>query len=91
MSQHRRRQSEKQDAPGQVVIVGIHPVRVVLESSGVLKYGFEMAPNEHRLRDLVVIAKSPGIHVIDVPSRDFDDAVSSDMNHQGVMALTKAS
>ena len=89
MSQHRRRQSEKQDAPGQVVIVGIHPVRVVLSQACVSEVWIRDGANEHRLRDLVVIAKLKGIHAIDVPSRDFDDAVSSDMNHQGVMALTK--
>ena len=89
MSQHRRRQSKKQDTPEWVAIVGIHPVRVVLGQARVSEVWIREGANEHRLRDLVAIAKSHGVHVIDVPSRDFDDAVSSDMNHQGVMALTK--
>ena len=89
MSQHRRRQSKKQDTPEWVAIVGIHPVRVVLGQARVSEVWIREGTNENRLRDLVAIAKSQGAHVIDVPSRDFDDAVSGDMNHQGVMALTK--
>ena len=86
MSQRRRRQSKKQDAPGQVAIVGIHPVRVVLGQARVSEVWIREGASEHRLRDF---AKSQGVHVIDVSSRDFDDAVSGDMNHQGVMAFTK--
>ena len=89
MSQHRRRQSKRQDAPGQVAIVGIHPVRVLLGQARVSEVWIRGGASEHRLRDLTMIAKSQGVHVIDVSSRDFDDAVSGDMNHQGVMALTK--
>ena len=89
MSRHMRSQSKKQDAPGQIAIVGIHPVRVVLGQARVSEVWIREGASEHRLRDLTAIAKSQGVHVIDVSSRDFDDAVSSDMNHQGVMALTK--
>ena len=89
MSQHRRRQSEKQDAPGQIAIVGIHPVRVLLGQARVSQVWIREGANEHRLRDLVAIAKSQGVQVVDIPPRDFDHAVSSDMNHQGVIALTK--
>jgi len=89
MSQYRRRQSKKQDASGQVAIVGIHPVRVVLGQARVSEVWIREGASEHRLRDLTAIAKSQGVHVIDVSSRDFDDAVSGDMNHQGVMAFTK--
>ena len=88
MSKQRRRQSKKQDAPRQVAILGIHPVRVVLCQARVSEVWIREGANEHRLRDLVAIARSRGVHVIDVPSLDFDDLVSSDMNHQGVMALT---
>ena len=45
MSQHRRRQSEKQDAPGQIAIVGIHPVRVLLGQARVSQVWIEGAMN----------------------------------------------
>ena len=89
MSQYRGSQAKKQDAPGQIVIAGIHPVRVVLGQARVSEVWIREGANEHRLRDLIAIARSQGVHVIDVAPRDFDDAVSSNMNHQGVMALTK--
>ena len=89
MSQHGRSQPKKQDAPGQVAIVGIHPVRVVLGQARASEVWIREGASEHRLRDLTEIAKLQGVHVIDVSSRDFDDAVSGDMNHQGVMAFTK--
>ncbi|NCV52944.1 MAG: 23S rRNA (guanosine(2251)-2'-O)-methyltransferase RlmB [Gammaproteobacteria bacterium] len=82
MSQPRRKQSKKQDTPGQVAIAGVHPVRVVLSQSRVSEIWIRDGANEHRLRDLVAIANSQGVRVIDVASRDFDQAVSSDTNHQ---------
>ncbi|NCX48742.1 MAG: 23S rRNA (guanosine(2251)-2'-O)-methyltransferase RlmB [Gammaproteobacteria bacterium] len=89
MSQPRRKQSKKHDAPGQVAIAGVHPVRVVLSQSRVSEIWIRDGANEHRLRDLVAIANSQGVRVIEVASRDFDQAVASDTNHQGVMAFTK--
>jgi 23S rRNA (guanosine2251-2'-O)-methyltransferase len=89
MSQPRRKQSKKQDTPGQVAIAGVHPVRVVLSQSRVSEIWIRDGANEHRLKDLVAIANSQGVRVIDVASRDFDQAVLSDTNHQGVMAFTK--
>ena len=73
MSQHRRRQSKRQDAPGQVTIVGIHPVRVLLGQARVSEVWIREGANEHRLRDLVAIAKSQGVQVVDIPPRDFDE------------------
>ena len=63
MSQHRRRQSKKHDTPGQVAIVGIHPVRVVLGQARVSEVWIREGANEYRLRDLVAIAKSQGVDV----------------------------
>jgi 23S rRNA (guanosine2251-2'-O)-methyltransferase len=89
MSQPRRKQSKKQDTLGQVAIAGVHPVRVVLSQARVSEIWTRDGANEHRLKDLVAIANSQGVRVIEVASRDFDQAVSSDTNHQGVMAFTK--
>ena len=89
MSQQRRKQPKKQEAPSQVAIAGVHPVRVVLAQARVSEIWIRDGANEHRLKDLVATAKSQGVRVVDVASRDFDDAVSSDANHQGVMAFTK--
>ena len=89
MSQPRRKQPKKHDTPGQVAIAGVHPVRVVLSQARVSEIWIRDGANEHRLKDLVAIANSQGVRVIDVASRDFDQTVSSDTNHQGVMAFTK--
>jgi len=89
VSQQRRKQPKKQEAPSQVAIAGVHPVRVVLAQARVSEIWIRDGANEHRLKDLVATAKSQGVLFVYVASRDFDDAVSSDANHQGVMAFTK--
>ena len=50
MSRHMRSQSKKQDAPGQIAIVGIHPVRVVLGQARVSEVWIREGASEHRLR-----------------------------------------
>ena len=89
MSQHRRKPSKKQDNPGLVAVSGMHPVRVVLKQDRVSEVWIRDGANEHRLKDVVMTAKSQGVRVVEVAARDFDEAVSAETNHQGVIALTK--
>ena len=89
MSQHRRKPSKKQDNPGQVAVSGMHPVRVVLKQDRVSEVWIRDGANEHRVKDVVMTAKSQGVRVVEVASRDFDEALSSENNHQGVIAFTK--
>ena len=89
MSQHRRKLSKKQGNPGQIAISGMHPVRVVLKQYRVSEVWIRNGAKDHRLKDVVMTAKSQGVRVVDVASRDFDEAVSSETNHQGVIAFTK--
>ena len=89
MNQNRRRQPKKQEMSGQVAISGVHPVRVVLQRGRVTEVWVRKGANEHRLKEIILIARSSGVPVIDVSSQDFDDAVSGDTNHQSVIAFAK--
>jgi tRNA G18 (ribose-2'-O)-methylase SpoU len=74
MSQHRRKPSKKQDNPGQVAVSGMHPVRVVLKQDRVSEVWIRDGANEHRVKDVVMTAKSQGVRVVEVAARDFDEA-----------------
>ncbi len=89
MNQNRWRQPKKQKMSGIVAISGVHPVRVVLQSGRATEVWVRRGANEHRLKEILSIAHSTGISVIDVAPQDFDDAVSSDTNHQSVIAFTE--
>tara|TARA_B100001093_G_scaffold52516_1_gene44548 strand:- start:4436 stop:5245 length:810 start_codon:yes stop_codon:yes gene_type:complete len=89
MNQSRRRQPKKQKMSGQVAISGVHPVRIVLQRGRATEVWVRKGANENRLREIILIARSSGVPVIDVALQDFDDAVSSDTNHQSVIAFAK--
>jgi 23S rRNA (guanosine2251-2'-O)-methyltransferase len=89
MSQDRRQAQKSHEAMGQVAICGVHPVRVVLKKSRVFEVWVRHGANEHRLKDVVKEARASGVRVIETSERNFDGAVSSDSNHQGVIAFAK--
>ncbi|HAN80661.1 MAG TPA: 23S rRNA (guanosine(2251)-2'-O)-methyltransferase RlmB [Gammaproteobacteria bacterium] len=89
MNQNRWRQPKKQQISGRVAVSGVHPVRIVLRRGRATEVWVRKGANEHRLREILAIAHSTGISVIDVAPQDFDDAVSSDTNHQSVIAFAE--
>ena len=66
MNQNRRRQPKKHQMSGQVAISGVHPVRVVLQRGRVTEVWVRKGANEHRLKEIISIARSSGVPVIDV-------------------------
>ena len=88
MNQSRRRQPKNQQMSGQVAISGVHRFVCFTKGSST-EVWVRKGANEHRLKDIILIARSGGVPVIDVSSQDFDDAVSGDTNHQSVIAFAK--
>ena len=89
MNQNRWRQPKKQKMSGRVAVSGVHPVRIVLQRGRATEVWVRKGANGHRLKEILSIAYSTGISVIDVAPQDFDDAVSSDTNHQSVIAFAE--
>lgn len=89
MTQHRRHSEKRQETTGQVAICGVHPVRVVLKQSRVSEVWIRSGANEHRLKSVVEEARASGVCVVETSERNFDGMVSSDTNHQGVIAFAK--
>ncbi len=89
MNQDPRHVQKKQENQGQVVIYGVHPVRVVLRQTRVSEVWTRYGANENRLIEVITEAKAAGIRIIEVSTQEFDRVVSPGTNHQGVIAFAK--